>query len=199
MRVVIGIIIGFGIVAAGLLLVSRRPRKERIDPFTLQDPWRAMVRKAQSTATRFADAVHKTNPGPLKERLTDVGRRVDAAVNEAWAIAQRGHGLDKAVDQLNLPDNRRRLAALEAGTDGDPAVTQAVRNQVASGERLAAVADNARTRLQRLNAELEESVARAIELSMSAADVGALQPLGADLDNVVDELEALRLALEEAT
>ncbi len=193
----IAVLIGFAIVGVGLYALSRRKPKERIDPFTLQDPWRSMVRKAQSTATRFGDAVAKAKAGPLKERLTDVGSRVDAAVNEAWAIAKRGHALDHAVDELDVPDHRRRLAELEAG--GDPAVTEAVHNQVQSGERLAAVAADARTRLQRLNAELEEAVARAIELSMSAADAGALQPLGADLDNVVDELESLRLALEETT
>lgn len=192
-----GILIGVGIVAAGLFALSRRKPKERIDPFTLQDPWRSMVRKAQSTATRFDDAVQKANAGPLKERLTDVGRRVHVAVNEAWAIAKRGHALDDAVDELDIPDNQRRLAQLEAG--GDPTVIASVRSQLESAHRLAAVAQDARTRLQRLNAELEESVARAVELSMSAADAGALQPLGADLDNVVDELESLRLALEETT
>lgn len=181
---------------AGVAL-AKRPRKERIDPFTLQDPWRTMVHRAQSTATRFGDAVDKTKPGPLRERLTEVGRRVTAAVDEAWAIAKRGHALDDAVEQLKIGDTRRRLA--ELGHGGDPAVTESVRSQLQAAERLAGVAADARTRLQRLNAELDEAVARAIELSVSAADAGALQPLGADLDNVVDELESLRLALEETS
>ena len=59
------------------------------------------------------------------------------------------------------------------------------------------MAQDARDRLQRLNAELAEAVARAVELSLSAADIGALQPLGSDVENVVGELEALRQALEE--
>lgn len=183
------------LLGVGAVVLYRRPRKERIDPFTLQDPWRTMVHKAQSTATRFDDAVRKTRQGPLRERLTDVGRRVQVAVDEAWAIAKRGHALDDAVGELRIGDLRRQLVELEAG--GDPAVTQSVRNQLESAERMAGVAQDARARLQRLNAELGEAVARAVELSVSAADIGALQPLGADLDNVVDELESLRLALEE--
>jgi len=186
------------LVIAGLgVAVARRPRKERIDPFTVQDPWRTMVRRAQSTATRFDDAVRKTKAGPLRERLSDIGRRVTVAVDEAWAVAKRGHALDDAVEQLKAGDTRRRLAELEQAGGGDPAITQSVRNQLQSAERLAGVAQDARTRLQRLNASLEETVARAIELSVSAPDSGALQPLGADLDSVVDELESLRLALEE--
>jgi hypothetical protein len=202
----VGYFIGGGVAGAALIgavawggwlavSVYRRPRKERIDPFTLQDPWRTMVHRAQSTSTRFDDAVRRTRTGPLRDRLTDVGQRVGVAVNEAWAIAKRGHALDKAVQELGIGDLRRRLSEVEAG--GDPAITQSVRNQLASAERIAAVAQDARTRLQRLNAELDEAVARAIELSVSAADAGALQPLGADLENVVDELEALRTALEE--
>jgi hypothetical protein len=208
----IGIVASGGIVGAVVLAVlfwgarvgyavARQPRAERIDPFTLQEPWRQLVNKAQWTARRFEDAVAKTKAGPLKERLTEVGRRVEDAVNEAWAIAKRGHALDDAVDVLDLPSIRQQLAAAEAkGASGGPdqqAIVTSLRNQLDSGERLAAVAEDAKTRLQRLNTELDESVARAVELSLSGAQAGALQPLGSDVENVVGELEALRLALEE--
>jgi hypothetical protein len=59
------------------------------------------------------------------------------------------------------------------------------------------VARDARDRLRRLDAELDEAVARAVELSLRAADVKALNPLGGDVDTVVGELESLRQALEE--
>lgn len=198
-------------VVAGLLLwggrvayaFSRRPRRERIDPFTLGEPWRQLVGRAQSAARRFDDAVRQTAAGPLRERLTEVGGRVHAAVQEAWEIAKRGHALDKAVSALRIEDVRRQLAEAErgsataAGSSEREAVVRSLRNQLQSAERLAGVADDARDRLRRLNAELDESVARAVELSLSGVDVAALQPLGSDVEGLVLELESLRQALEE--
>lgn len=187
----LGAIAWAGGAAVGLL---RRPRAERIDPFTVQDPWRAMVMRAQSTGHRFSAAVRKTPPGPLHDRLAEVGARVETGVRQAWAIAKRGHALDDAVQVLDLPRIRRDL---QRGGD-DPVVT-ALRNQLAAGERLEAVSADARARLARLNAELDESVARAVELSVSSGDASLLQPLGTEVEAVVHELESLRLALDEAS
>jgi hypothetical protein len=181
----------------------KRPKPERIDPFTLGEPWRQLVGRALSAARRFDDAVRQTPSGPLRERLGEVGGRVHTAVQEAWEIAKRGHALDKAVSALGIEDIKRQLAEAERGrgrsgtsSDGD-AIVQSLRNQLQSAERLAQVADDARNRLRRLNAQLDESVARAIELSLSAVDVAALQPLGSDVEGLVGELESLRQALEE--
>jgi hypothetical protein len=174
----------------------RRPRPERIDPFTLGDPWRTLVGRALSAGRRFDDAVRQTASGPLRDRLVEVGRRVHTAIREAWEIAKRGHALDKAVSALGIENIRRQLAEAERGREDDP-VVQSLRNQLQSAERLAAVADDARERLRRLNAQLDESVARAVELSLSAVDVAALQPLGSDVEGLVGELESLRQALEE--
>jgi hypothetical protein len=207
----VGILAGIGLPAAAVVgalcwagkvaaAVARRPRAERIDPFTLQDPWRTLVRKAQATGQRFDDAVRQTSPGPLREKLAEVGGRVQTAVGEAWGIAKRGNALDRAVGALDIEGIRAQLADVERRRAGGPereATARALRNQLQSAERLAGVAEDARARLRRLNAELDESVARAIELSLSAADAGSLQPLGGDVENVVSELEALRLALEE--
>ncbi len=210
----VGILTGGGLAGAALLgalawggrvaaAVMGGPRPERIDPFTVQDPWRAMILRAQSTATRFHEAVRQTSPGPLRNRLAEVQGRVDAAVREAWAIAKRGHALDNAVQNLDIPGIRRRLVNAERtaapGDADDEAIVRSLRNQLQSAERLAGVAEDAGSRLARLNAELEESVARAVELSLSAADAGALQPLGTDVEHVVNELESLRLALDEAS
>jgi hypothetical protein len=208
-----GILAGIGIPAAvvvgGLVWAGRvayavtkgRPRKEKIEPFTIQDPWRTLVMHAQSTAERFEDAVHECSPGPLRERLAEVGARVQAGLHEAWAIAKRGNALDNAVTSLDIEGIRRQLAQAQRGGGGrtggtQEAIVRSLQNQLDSAQRLAGVAQDARDRLQRLNAELAEAVARAVELSLSAADIGALQPLGSDIENVVGELESLRQALE---
>lgn len=206
----VGVLAGGGVLGGVLLAVmawggwvaftfARRPRAERIDPFTIQEPWRLLVNKAQWTARRFAEAVGRTKAGPLRERLEEVQDRVDAAVREAWEVAKRGHSIDKAARAIDLSSVRAQLAAAEqagAGPDQE-AIVRSLRSQVESAERLAAVAEDARTRLERLNAELDESVARAVELSVSGAHDGALAPLGTDVEGVVHELEALRQALEE--
>ena len=56
---------------------------------------------------------------------------------------------------------------------------------------------DAGTRLRVLNAQMDEAVARAVELSVTAADGSDLSPLSADVESLVGELESLRLALEE--
>ena len=207
-----GILAGIGIPAAvvvgalvwggrvGYAVMKGRPRTEKIEPFTIQDPWRTLVHRAQSTGQRFEDAVRQTAPGPLRDRLAEVGERVQTAVSQAWAIAKRGNALDNAVQALDIEGVRRQLAQAQrnAGRDtNQDAIVRSLQAQVDSAERLATVAEDARNRLQRLNAELAEAVARAVELSLSAADAGALQPLGSDVENVVGELESLRQALEE--
>jgi hypothetical protein len=195
---VVGGAVWAGKVAAAVL--RGRPRQEKIEPFTIQDPWRTFVHRALSTSQRFEDAVAQTPAGPLRERLAEVGGRVETAVREAWEIAKRGHALDNAVSALDIEGIRRQLAHVQRGRGrggNQEAIVRSLRNQLESAERLAAVSEDARDRLQRLNAELAEAVARAVELSLSAVDIGALQPLGSDVENVVGELEALRLALEE--
>ncbi|MDP9388721.1 MAG: hypothetical protein M3Q48_12610, partial [Actinomycetota bacterium] len=76
---------------------------------------------------------------------------------------------------------------------------RAVRSQLDSAQRIERVARDARTRLRVLNAQLDEAVARAIELSLTAGDSAELRPVTEDVDTLVEELESLRLALEETS
>ena len=49
----------------------------------------------------------------------------------------------------------------------------------------------------RASRHIAEAVARAVELSVHADSVSDVAPLGADVDSLVGELEALRQGLEE--
>ena len=53
------------------------------------------------------------------------------------------------------------------------------------------------SQLRLLNARLDEAVVRTIELSVQADDVADLGGLGNDVDQMVDEMEALRRAIDE--
>jgi len=62
---------------------------------------------------------------------------------------------------------------------------------------LASTAADADARLVVLTARLDEAAARAVELSLGAGTDADLVGLGSEVDEVVDQLEALRLALGE--
>jgi hypothetical protein len=184
----------------------------RIDPFALQEPWRQYVLHAQGAQRRFGEAARTTRPGPLRDRLDDIGRRVGQAVDECGRIATSGNAIDGALRALDLTGIRSQLARLQAG-GGDEHVDHveqaraALLAQLASAERMTTVSADARARLRVLDARLDELVARALELGVgtrTAEGTTALGPadpalgsLDAGVDDVVNELEALRLAMDE--
>lgn len=214
----VGILAGLPIAAAAAvgalawgarvaLAVPRRPREERIDPFTVGEPWRQMVTDAIQARARFGETVGRARPGPLRDRLEELGARLDHGVRECWRIARQGDALESALGRIDRQDAERELAELRreigrADAAERPSLERAeaaVQAQVATAERIERVSRDARTRLRVLNAQMDESVARAVELSVTASDTSELSPLSADVDSLVTELEALRLALDETS
>ena len=57
-----------------------------------------------------------------------------------------------------------------------------------------ALADRSRDRLRLLDARFDELVARTVEVSVGTGDTDVL---GDDVDGLVNELESLRIAMEE--
>jgi hypothetical protein len=194
-----------GLVWAGrvALAIPRKARRVEANSALVREPWRSLVRQAQRAESRFDQVLAGTDPGPLRDRLAEVDARVAVGVDECWRIAQRGNELEAAVADLDVADLQRQLERAESQAARYPdraelaATAVAVRQQLASAERLAGVARDAEDRLRRLAAQLNEAVARAVELSLHAPDLGSLQPLGSDVDSLVGELETLRVALEE--
>jgi hypothetical protein len=186
------------------IALPKKRREERIDLRSLRDPWRGLVRSAQDAHTRFERAVQVTQPGPVRDHLADVSRRVAVGVRECWAIAKRGDALDDALSELDIAGTRQKLEAVRSELAGGARpdlleTADALQAQLDSGTRMQSVAQGALDRLRRLDAQLDEAVARALELSLHAADSRAVQPLGDDVDTVVGELESLRLGLEESS
>lgn len=173
-----------------------------IDLSRLRDPWRGYVREALDAQTRFLRAVAGTDAGPLRDRLAEIGRRVDDGVRECWRIALRGQDLEAALAQLAPAEEvERRIAELRARPPSDTTegLVEALQGQAESYRRIAGTAADARDRLEILEARLDEAVARAVELSLQAADLGALGGLHEDVQAVVGEMEALRRGLEATT
>jgi hypothetical protein len=163
------------------------------------------VTEAQDAARRYRRAVAATTPGPLRERLADIGTRIDTGVLESWRVAKRGNALEGALGDLDVRSVSDQLRAVEAdATQRGPHAASldrtaaALRAQLESASRLDAVAADARDRLRLLDARLDEAVARAVELSLGAGDAAAAGGLEGDVDRLVEEMEALRLALDDA-
>ena len=197
-------VVVYGTGAAVVALLRRAPSAgrstRRIDPFTLGEPWRQRVREAQRARSRYQKAVEGAGEGPLRDRLAGIGARIDAGVEECWRIANQGDALRRGLRSLEPGQIRTSLATAESDAgDGADAVARvgALRAQLTSAERLAAAAEDADQRLRLLSARLDEAAARAVELSLGAGSDVDLAGLGSEVDDVVDQLESLRLAIEE--
>lgn len=188
---------------------ARASGRRSIDPFTLGEPWRFFVRDALQAQDRFRDVVGRAPAGPTRDRLQEIGQRLDEGVEQVWATAQRGNTLRQARTRIDVPSLQRRLddarRAMDTAAAADPLATDdlagrtvaSLQGQLDSAGRLDQVTAQAEKRLTLLQAQLDESVTRAAELSASAGDTAALAGVGTDIAHLVEEMEALRLALDE--
>jgi hypothetical protein len=184
-------------------LMPRRKGKERIDAMSISDPWRGFTREALDAQRRYRKAVATTSPGPLRDRLVEIGDGIDEGVSECWRIARRGDALVNAIDNLDSIQARKELDAAKRAAKDSPGRAQketveALQAQVDSADRLIKVAQDAQNDLRLLNARLDEAVARAVELAIRAEDVGELSGLGDDVEALVSQMESMRQGLEEA-
>jgi hypothetical protein len=202
---VLGIIVlalvGWAGGTAGTVLLGRHDVRilpqERIDPFAVGEPWRFFVRDAVTARNRFDEALRSTKAGPLKDRLAAIRASVDAGVRECWEVAKQAQNISEARKALDVPGLRRRLESLEA-RDADTSVTEgSVRAQLESAARLDGVLADVTGRLEVLEAQLTEAVTRAIEVAALAGHDDELTGVGTAVEQVVDDLEALRGALAE--
>lgn len=199
-------IAGIGALAYAIRVATLLPRRKgrtNIDPMSIADPWRSFVREALDAQRRYRRAVSSASEGPLRDRLVEIGERIDAGVNEVWRIARRGDALVDAIGNLDAVSARNDLAVAKQAAKATPgesqeATVKALQAQVDSADRLVAIARDAQDKLRLQNARLDEAVARAVELSIRAEDVADLRGLGGDVEDLVGEMESLRVSLEEA-
>ena len=191
---------GFGAVAYAARVASAMERAKRPpgDLAGLREPWRSSVAEAMDARERYNRACAGAAAGPLRDRLVEIGQRLDDGVEESMRIARRGMALESALGELDDPEVLRQRLDSARRSRADDQIVQSLQAQLDSTERIQRVASQARQRLHLLDARLDEAVARAVELSLNA-DAGALGGLGSDVDAVVGDMEALRQALEETS
>jgi hypothetical protein len=190
---------GVGAVAwGGRVLAAVGTNPPAPQPQQLSEPWRGYAQSAQDAKRRFDQIVQSVADGPLRERLGTLSARLDEGVDESWRIAKRGHEIVSALSQIDTSGAAADLADLEAGADsttGPHAATiEALRAQLAAADRLSMLAAKRRDRLRLLDARFDELIARAVEVSVGAGDSEVLVN---DVDQLVSELESLRVAMEE--
>ena len=188
-----------------LFAVPRNKGGPRPDPFGVHEPWRRFVSDALDSRRRFDEAVKAMSKGPLHDRLAAIGTRLDDGVDEIWRIAQQGNILVGARQRVDVDGTRRELAQIEGQADETWAegsrlrqTADALRAQVASAERMERLIADTVDRLRLLDARLDETVTRAIELSTGTGTDQHTGSVSGDVEGIVTEMEALRLALDEA-
>ncbi len=202
-----GVLAGLvGYAARVALAVPRNAKGERIDPFAVKEPWRRFVSEAVQAQRRFAQAIRGMASGPLQERLTEIGARLDTGVEEVWRIARRGQLLADARRQIDVRQAQWELQQVRANTGegwarGSPLeqTAQALQAQIDTAARMDGVIRDTIDRLRLMDARLDEMVTRAVELSVQADTSADLGGLGNDVDGLVTEMEALRQALEDTS
>ncbi|MEP7203611.1 MAG: hypothetical protein ABI894_13435 [Ilumatobacteraceae bacterium] len=187
-------IVAIGVIAVAAIaafLRGRRPalKPMSIDPFVLSEPWRRSISAAQSSQRRYREIVASTPAGPLRSNMESITRQVQRAVEECWLIARRGDELDSALKRL---DSASLQARLDIATDD--ATRSSLQAQLDSAQRIRATRDDTDQRLRLLNTRLGELLAHAAEVSVGADATGEL---GSAVDDVVTQLESLRLAVED--
>jgi hypothetical protein len=177
------------------MMVARRVRglEPRIDPFALREPWRFFVRDALSARQRFADAVADADDGPLRERLLEIEDQMAHALTTTWDVAKRGQQLTDARRRIDLAAIERTI---EGSPPGDPRHTAALA-QRGSHARLAARENEAKDRLEILDAQLDETIVRASELATRTGGTIEIETLAEQVSGMVDALDGLRIALDE--
>jgi hypothetical protein len=194
----VGVAAGVGAYGVAVLgAMPKRPARPSIDPFAISEPWRHFVQGTQRARYSLRQALDASKEGPLKARLTDIAGRLERAVEESWAIARRGDEIDAAVNRIDPVRLRSQLSTLtktDPGGGDRSAAVASIQSQLASADRLKALSASTADRLRLTQARIDELVARAAEVSIGASDTDTYEH---DVDNLVIELEGLRLAVAE--
>lgn len=177
----------------------RRPREkpERIDPFVLGEPWRHFVAQTEKAERQLRSTIARVEAGPRRERLESIADRMDQARRETWRLARHGDEIDDARRKLDTTSLRERRATIAEGPDDDPTRAsrlEAIDSQLATSDRLRQRSDEAAEILRSSVARFDELVARATEI---AVDTSAVPEYEHEVDDLIIELESLRLAAEE--
>ena len=179
-------------------MLRRRRRSEdplaHVDPAAVPRRFAGPVADAVESRRRYHELVAGLRPGAVRDRLAATGERVDAGVAAVWSTAQRAGELERLLASLEPERVTDEYKRAKRSAD-DPALEAALAQRFGSVQRLLNALDDTEERLRLLDARLSAAVARVAEVAL-VGGTGA-DEVGAELDTVVEELAALRTALDE--
>jgi hypothetical protein len=186
-------------VASVVTAMPKGPQRANIDPFTLSEPWRQIMQRAQASDRKLRETVERTSEGPLKQTLQGIADQLEHGLREAWEVARRGDEIDDAVRRLDPTSLHSKLATAEQRAIADPspeseAAVASIRRQVETADRLKQQSAETAASLRLTQTRLDELVARASEVQVGTIDSDAYRR---DVDDLVIQLEALHQAVEE--
>ena len=196
--------VGYGARLAWAAVARRRAlarrdlrRLDRIDPWSVPEPWRGYTTRALEARKRFRELAQDCAPGPVAGYLAGALPKVDAVVEEQWALARSGaalagpagraakvaHELSEVQDAVRSHDGAER-SQFTSREEALAAELRSLRHTEAAGLQIS-------ERLSVLCGQLEGLVAAAGAL---VATSGAA---GAELGDLSTELASLAGALDE--
>lgn len=178
----------------------------RLDPTGLVQMQEALLARQS-----YRNSLHDCPAGPFKERFSDMGDKVDDAVEGLYKLVLRAQSLRRYLSRSPAAAKTQELARAKANLRNYPsgmthdqigAQVEALEEQLASRQRIEAAYQGAvakigatTARLEQLSAQLTEIVLLSDERAADAALPGARN----DVANLVEELDSVRLALDEVT
>ena len=195
-------VVGLAAYAGSVLAAMPKGRRvARVDPFTLSEPWRQIMQGAQSAGRKLRATVDGAPDGPLKQKLVDIAEQVEHGLADVWSVAKRGDEIDRAVRRLDPTGLRSKLVTTQQRSAVSPsaeatAAVDSVQRQLDAADRLVAKSNEMAAKLRLNQTRLDELVARAAEVRVGAAEPDTY---ARDVDDLIDQLEALHLAVEETS
>ena len=194
-------------------VLRRRKESAPTDPLAHVRPqeapvrWRPAVETALAHRHRFRELRDLMEPGPTRDRVDELGERVDAGVLAVWDLVQRGVVAERVLQTIDpdaaareLKDARRQLA--DAGRAGDDTADLTRRLEALSARHRAAQrvwneVDDLGDRLVAIDDRIGAVVANVAALAAGSVYTDDLDRVVGDLDAAVDSLAATRAALDE--
>lgn len=169
--------------------------------------WLAVLAAAGAWGLRVLLAIQ------VARKVRALPRRIDPfALREPWRFFVRDAlrtqtRIEAAIEPLDPGPRRDRLLEISARVGRGVVESWEVaqlgqrltdRRRAVDTGRTRAVEQRTRDRLEMLGARLEESIVRSIELSRQTGDLDRLDQPADAIDGIINDLESLRLGLEEA-
>lgn len=209
-----------GRMSAALIGQRRRnraaaPHPADLDPWSVPDPWRDLVKQAKTTQDRFDEVVRQWPPGPMRDRMLSLRPAFYKEFAAVGTIASHGAALTgwtaggpttvtgPSVQSLSTQLEQARAERMAIGDRSPSRVADLARREQAIAAQLRAVraahrmSESVEDRLRLIVARLDEAVTHLLTLSIEAGDGGGLDRVSEALTALDDELEALSAGVAE--